>query len=91
MKSAYKLLNDQVGLLKEAAEKLKTNPKDIVNRIEVLMAEMKQLQRENESLAAKLGNIEAGNLVSKAKEIDGVTVLAAKVQAADMNNLTKYG
>jgi alanyl-tRNA synthetase len=85
--SAYQLMNDQVALLKDAADKLKTNPKEVVNRIEVLMAEIKQLQRENESLAAKLGNIEAGNLVSKAKQIDGVTVLAAKVQASDMNNL----
>ncbi|WP_045517824.1 alanine--tRNA ligase [Neobacillus niacini] len=85
--SAYQLMNDQVGLLKDAADKLKTNPKEVVNRIEVLMAEIKQLQRENESLAAKLGNIEAGNLLSKATQIDGVTVLAAKVQASDMNNL----
>ncbi|MGG1677521.1 alanine--tRNA ligase [Neobacillus sp. NRS-1170] len=85
--SAYKALNEQVGLLKEAAEKLKTNPKDIAVRIEGLLTEIKQLQRENESLAAKLGNIEAGNLVSNVKEIDGVKVLAAKVQAADMNNL----
>ncbi|MEH7119035.1 alanine--tRNA ligase [Neobacillus vireti] len=85
--SAYKLLNEQVGLLKEAAEKLKTNPKDIGSRIEGLLAEIKQLHRENESLAAKLGNIEAGNLVSNAKQIEGITVLSAKVQAADMNNL----
>ncbi|WP_251549285.1 alanine--tRNA ligase [Neobacillus muris] len=85
--AAYKLLNEQVGMLKEAAEKLKTNPKDVVARIDGLMVEMKNLQRENESLAAKLGNIEAGSLVSKAKEVNGVTVLAAKVQAADMNNL----
>ncbi|HJV31506.1 MAG TPA: DHHA1 domain-containing protein, partial [Bacillales bacterium] len=85
--AAYHLLNEQVGLLKEAAEKLKTNPKEIVNRIDGVMLEMKQLQRESESLAAKLGNIEAGNLVSKTKEINGVNVLAAKVQAADMNNL----
>jgi alanyl-tRNA synthetase len=85
--SAYQLMNDQVGLLKDAADKLKTNPKEVVNRIDALMAEIKQLQRENESLSAKLGNIEAGNLVTKAKQIDGVTVLAAKVQASDMNNL----
>jgi alanyl-tRNA synthetase len=85
--SAYQLMNDQVALLKEAADKLKTNPKEVGNRIELLMTEIKQLQRENESLSAKLGNIEAGNLVSKAKQIDGVTVLAAKVQASDMNNL----
>src|SRR3954470_13124213 len=85
--SAYLLLNEQVGLLKDAAEKLKTNPKDISSRIEGILAEIKQLQRENESLSAKLGNIEAGNLTSNAKEIDGVTVLSAKVQAIDMNNL----
>jgi alanyl-tRNA synthetase len=80
-------MNDQVSLLKDAADKLKTNPKEVLNRIEVLLAEIKQLQRENESLSAKLGNIEAGSLVSKAKVIDGVTLLAAKVQASDMNNL----
>ena len=85
--AAYKLLNDQINLLKEAATKLKANPKDVVNRIEALLGEMKQLQRENESLSAKLGNIEAGSLVSKIKEIDGVKVLYSKVQASDMNNL----
>ncbi|MFB6469355.1 alanine--tRNA ligase [Cytobacillus sp. Hz8] len=85
--SAYKLMNDQIGLLKETAGKLKTNPKDIVTRIENLLAEMKELQRENESLTTKLGNIEAGSLVNKAKEVNGVTVLSAKVQATDMNNL----
>ncbi len=85
--SAYHALNEQISLLKEAADKLKTNPKEIANRIDGLMAEIKQLQRENESLATKLGNIEAGNLVSKVKEINGVQVLAAKVQASDMNNL----
>jgi alanyl-tRNA synthetase len=85
--AAYKLLNDQINVLKEAAGKLKANPKDVVTRIEALLGEMKQLQRENESLAAKLGNIEAGSLVSKIKEIDGVKVLYAKVQASDMNNL----
>lgn len=85
--AAYKLMNDQIGMLKDAAGKLKTNPKDIVSRIETVLAEMKDLQRENESLAAKLGNIEAGSLINKAKEVNGVTVLAAKVQASDMNNL----
>jgi alanyl-tRNA synthetase len=85
--SAYNVLIEQVSYLMDAAEKLKTNPKEVSGRIDTLLAEMKQLQRENESLAAKLGNIEAGNLVSQAKEIDGVTVLYAKVQAADMNNL----
>lgn len=85
--AAYQLLNEQIGILKEAASKLKTNPRDVANRIDTLQVEIKQLQRENESLSARLGNIEAGSLVSKAKDVDGITVLSAKVQAADMNNL----
>lgn len=84
---AYKQLNSQVTLLKEVAEKLKTNTKDVTTRIDTLLLEMKQLQKENESLTAKLGNIEAGSLVSNVKEINGVKVLAAKVQASDMNAL----
>ncbi|MGE6589558.1 alanine--tRNA ligase [Bacillus mycoides] len=86
-KSAYELMNDQVGLLKEAAGKMKTNPKDILTRVDGLFTEVKQLQKENESLAAKLSNIEAGNLTDSVTTVDGVNVLAAKVNVADMNNL----
>ncbi|MEY6550033.1 alanine--tRNA ligase [Bacillus cereus] len=86
-KSAYELMNDQVGLLKEAAGKMKTNPKDILTRVDGLFAEVKQLQKDNESLAAKLSNIEAGNLTDSVMTVDGVNVLAVKVNVADMNNL----
>ncbi|MBJ8028257.1 alanine--tRNA ligase [Bacillus pseudomycoides] len=86
-KSAYELMNDQVSLLKEAAGKMKTNPKDILTRVDGLFTEVKQLQKENESLAAKLSNIEAGNLTDSVVTVDGVNVLATKVNVADMNNL----
>jgi alanyl-tRNA synthetase len=85
--SAYNLLNEKVSLLKEAANKLKANPKDLVNRVDALMLEMKELQRENESLAAKLSNIEAGSLTDHVKVIDGINVLSAKVGAGDSNAL----
>ncbi|WHY96055.1 alanine--tRNA ligase [Peribacillus simplex] len=84
---AYKLMTEQIGVLKDAAAKLKTNLKDVPSRIETVLAEVKDLHRENESLTAKLSNIEASSLVSNVKEINGVQVLVAKVQATDMNNL----
>ncbi len=84
---AYKLMADQINTLKEAATKLKTTSKDVPARIEAVLAEIKELQRENDSLSAKLSNIEAGNLVSKVKEVSGIHVLVAKVPATDMNNL----
>ena len=49
-KSAYELMNDQVGLLKEAAGKMKTNPKDILTRVDGLFAEVKQLQKKTNLL-----------------------------------------
>ncbi|MCY9137043.1 alanine--tRNA ligase [Peribacillus frigoritolerans] len=84
---AYKLMTGQIGVLKDAAAKLKTNLKDVPSRIETVLAEVKDLHRENESLTAKLSNIEASSLVSNVKDVNGVQVLVAKVQATDMNNL----
>ncbi|MEH7384088.1 alanine--tRNA ligase [Bacillus sp. JJ1521] len=85
--AAYHVINDQVKMLQEAANLLKTKPTEVPSRIEALQHEIRNLHRENESLSAKLGNIEAGSLVDKAKEINGVTVLFSKVNAQDMNNL----
>ncbi|PAE11058.1 alanine--tRNA ligase [Niallia circulans] len=85
--AAYQQLTDQIHLLKEAANKLKTSPKDVATRVDSLLTEVKQLQRENESLAAKLSNIEAGNLVDQVKLVNEVPVLAASIPNVDMNNL----
>ncbi|WP_102345465.1 alanine--tRNA ligase [Bacillus sp. Marseille-P3661] len=85
--AAYRLMNDQVNILKEAASKLKTNSKEVPARIDTLHGEIRQLQRENESLAAKLGNIESANLVDEVVEVNGVKLLAKKVNAKDMNSL----
>ncbi|MFC4320886.1 alanine--tRNA ligase [Litchfieldia salsa] len=86
-RSAYKLMNDQVKLLHEASNVLKTSPKEVPVKIESLSNELRQLQRENESLSTKLGNIEAGSLVEQAKTIGDVTVLYHIVNPTDMNNL----
>ncbi|AST92681.1 MULTISPECIES: alanine--tRNA ligase [Sutcliffiella] len=85
--AAYRLLNDQVQLLKDVSAKLKTKPQDAPSRIDALMLEIKELQREKESLSTKLSNIEAQNVLNNVKEVNGVSMLAAKVPATDMNNL----
>ena len=85
--AAYRFMNEQIALLQEAAQKLKANPREIMGRLDALMNEIRQLQRENESLAARLGNLEAANLVHKVKEVNGIPVLASKVNATDMNHL----
>lgn len=84
---AYEEMNAKLELLEQAAEVLKTNVKEVPKRIEALQSDLKDAQRENESLLAKLGNKEAGEILEKVKEIDGIKLLAEKVNAKDMNHL----
>lgn len=84
---AYLYLNSQAQVLKEAAMKLKSNTKDILVKVESIQIELKELQRENESLSKKLSNIEAGSLTDQIQTINGVQLLAVSVQAPDMNTL----
>ncbi|MCL7746921.1 alanine--tRNA ligase [Halalkalibacter alkaliphilus] len=87
-KGAYEHMNGQIQLLKDVAANLKVKRvQDVPARLEATQQQIRDLQRENESLTAKLGNMEAGNLVNEAIEINGVTVLTKKVDAADMDGL----
>ena len=81
-------MKEQLDLLHDAAELVKAkNVKDVPARLEAMQQQVRQLQKDNESLSAKLGNLEAGNLVNEVIEIDGVAVLAKKVEASDMDGL----
>jgi alanyl-tRNA synthetase len=84
---AYAYMDGQLELLKQAAAMLKSNVGDVPKRIEALNAQVKELGRDNESLQAKLGRIEAGSLETKAKQAGDVTVLATAVNAGSMEAL----
>jgi len=86
-RGAYEYLDSQLNLLKEAADQLKSNITDVPKRIDSVLAQVKELQRENESLRGKLGSIEAGSLTDNVKQVQGVNVLAASVNASDMDSL----
>lgn len=84
---AYEYMLEQTAILKEAARQLKTKVQEVPSRIEALQEELKELRKENESLVAKLGNVEANELLNQVEEIDGVKVLASRVQVTDAGQL----
>lgn len=87
-RGAYQFLNQQFTTLKEVAHALKAPVlAEAPARVESLQQQLKETQRENESLRAKLGNIEAASLTDQLKQVDGKNVLAARVSAVDMDNL----
>ncbi|RSL31586.1 alanine--tRNA ligase [Salibacterium salarium] len=87
-KKAYDHINEQLSMLKQAGEQLKAKSfKDVPQRVESLQQQIRDLQRENDSLTSKLGNMEAGNLINEAKTVNGVSVIAKEVSASDMDGL----
>ncbi|HZG16864.1 MAG TPA: alanine--tRNA ligase [Candidatus Bathyarchaeia archaeon] len=87
-RGAYQYLNAQLQTLREVAGVIKSPLlSETPARVEALQQQLKDVQRENESLRSKLGNIEAASLTEQIKQIDGVNVLATRVSAVDMDSL----
>nr|WP_211093563.1 alanine--tRNA ligase [Cohnella fermenti] len=84
---AYAYLEEQLGLLKNAAALLKSNVADVPKRVEAVQAELRQAQRDAESLQGKLSRLEAADLAGSATDVGGVKLLAAQVNASGMDAL----
>ncbi len=77
--------------VRTAAKALKTNPAGLVEKIGHVLAELKALQGENESLKSKAASSALGDVMSQAEEVNGVKLLAASVAGVDMNGLRGLG
>lgn len=86
-RGAYQYMDEQLQLLREAAGMLKSGVADVPKRVEAALGQIRELNRENESLRGKLSAIEAGSLSDSAKQIGGVTFLAVQVNAQDIDSL----
>ena len=85
---AYRLLQDEEAQLKAVASIVKSAQiKEVVAKTEQLHMQLRELQKENEALASKLANQQAGDVFKEVEEINGVRVITAKVNVKDMNQL----
>ncbi|MCB5952625.1 alanine--tRNA ligase [Enterococcus sp. BWT-B8] len=87
-KEAYELMHGEEQQLKTIAGIVKSPQlKDVVSKTEQLQQQLRELQKENEQLAGKLANQQAGDVFKEVKEANGYTYIAAKVTVKDMNQL----
>ena len=75
----------------DAAKLLKATPANLLDKIEHLLAEMKALSSENESLKSKAAKEALGDVMDQVVEIKGVKLLATSVSGVDMNGLRDLG
>ena len=82
---------DLEAMLNQAAKTLKTTPASLLEKCEHLMAELKAVQSENESLKAKAAKDALGDVTDSVSEVNGVKYIAKAVAGVDMNGLRDLG
>ena len=90
-KALFEYYNTMESELQKAAKLLKAVPLEVSAKVVSLQDEVKQLQKENDKLKAKLAKEAAGDLLSEAKEVDGIHILTKQLTDVDMNGMRDLG
>ncbi|QDI92848.1 alanine--tRNA ligase [Salicibibacter halophilus] len=87
-RAAYHYIEEKLQLLDQIQEQLKAkSAEDVPQRVEQLQQDVREKEKENESIAAKLGNMEAMQLLDDVHDINGIPVLAGQLDNSDMDTL----
>lgn len=85
--SALRYIYAKEEQLSEVARIVKAMPHEVVQRVEGISRELKELESEAEGLRAKLARYEVQSLTEKVRDLKGAKFLSAKVSTPDMDSL----
>ena len=85
--SAQALVSQERSLLKQVCQSLKTDQVRLLNRVESLQDEVKQLKKALDKARKGGGGVQQDDLFSKAVDVAGVPFVAAKVDVDDRGAL----
>ncbi len=89
--NAVNYYKDMEAKLFEAAAVVKSNPDGLAAKLNSMMAEIKALNSEIESLKSKAAKESLGDVMDNVTEVKGVKLIAAKLSGVDMNALRDLG
>ncbi len=84
---ALQLFDQTQCLVTEAAKLVKANSENLLEKISHMVAQSRQMEKELVALKAKLASSASGDLASQAQDVEGVKVLAAKLEGVDAQSL----
>jgi len=73
--------------LRRVGELLRGNEDDLAERVERLLAQQKQLERQLQHLQRQMAGNQSGDLLSQAQTVNGRKVIAGQVDGADPKRL----
>src|SRR5690606_16488329 len=84
---ALRFVQRQENLLAEAAAALNAPADQLASRVGQLVDNLRQYEKEIGRLKSKLASAAGGDLVSRARDVGGVRLLAAQLEGADAKTL----
>ncbi len=84
---AFEYVQNMEKQLKQAASLLKSQPLEVSTKIEQIVENVKALEKQLAQFKSKLAASQGGDLVTQATDVNGVKVLAAKLEGGDAKTL----
>ncbi|MGM0657089.1 MAG: alanine--tRNA ligase [Pseudomonadota bacterium] len=86
-RQAVAWMQDTERTLRDLAASLRASPDQVGPRVEQLLERSRELERELDRLKQKLASARGSDLGANAREIDGVNVVAEKLEGVDPDSL----
>jgi len=81
--NAIRTIHEQEQTIRSIADLLKSEPGKVETRIQKLIEQQKELEKEMATLQSRLNSERSGDLIDQAQEINGIKVLAARTDGLD--------
>lgn len=88
---AYEYLKDEEKLIKEISEKLKSFPKECSKKIDAIMLQLKETEKELAALKSKLAAGTLDEATANAKDIKGVKCIIHSFEGMSIDDLRGIG
>lgn len=83
----YEYIKSKDSTIEAIAKNLKSNESDVVKKSEIVMEELKNANKELESINAKLASEKAGSVMSNAVKIGDIDLIAARMDGQTVDSL----
>ena len=90
-RGAERMVNQRMRVAALAAAKLQTPVDSLEERVDALLEQLSELRREKEGLERRLSLQSAADVLHQRQDVDGVCVLAARVDVSNADALREMG
>jgi len=88
---AYQEMKKEEKSLQEIGQMLKVSDLEVVSRVERLLTQLRDTEKELDKFKHKMQSSQAGDIVAEARDIKGVKVLAKRVDNLEQKELRDFG